>query len=135
MSNPDEFVCENCQPGAYEVRICDECGEAVCSVCDSGAICAECGESYACEECVAECPGCGKPICSECGECYVCEGADGVEEIWYCEDCFDETFFVCDYCGREFERGGNEICEMDDLELCAACAEEIEKNLDTPGPA
>jgi hypothetical protein len=134
MSNPEEFACAYCQPGSYEVRICDECGEAVCSVCDNGMICAECGESYACEECAAECPGCSKPICSECGECYTCESPDGgTDEIWYCEDCFDEAFFVCDSCGREFERGGAEICEMDDLEICAACAEEIERNLEAPG--
>lgn len=133
MTTLDDFVCEYCQPGAYEARICDECGDACCSVCDHGSICAECGESYSCEECTAECPGCGKPICSECGECYVCDSPDGgTDEIWYCEDCFDEAFFVCDYCGREFERGGCEICEMDDLEICTECATEIERTLSAP---
>lgn len=65
------------------------------------------------------------PICEECGEPIVGAVIE-VDGKFYCEDCYDENFFVCDHCGK-VERKTNRYCIEDTEEdLCETCYEKGE---------
>lgn len=64
LNEIDPIVCEKCQKGTAEVRLCYHCGHIGCADCIEG--CSQC-KKYTCRECgLAHCTVCDKPFCKDC---------------------------------------------------------------------
>ena len=72
-------------------------------------------------------------ICTVCGQAVPLDNAHYVEDEWYCNDCYDETFAECYECGEIIrmdeafqDEDGDYYCEscFDDLfAICNSCGE------------
>jgi len=64
LNSIDPIVCEHCNNGTTEVRLCYHCGHIGCADCIEE--CSQC-ETYICRECgLVNCAVCGKPLCNNC---------------------------------------------------------------------
>ena len=121
-------VCESCLHSNFQQ--CEDCGEwhskdhDFIEVENFGPICQDCydeGGFFSCEEC-------GKTFTEDCA-IYI-EG----KEIYVCEDCAEENYYKCDFCGRYtdydhaiFSQDYPQTCICHDCydsgsyEICASC--------------
>ena len=64
LNTIDPIVCEQCNEGTTEVRLCYRCGHIGCADCIEA--CSQC-EIYTCRGCgLANCAVCGEPFCGDC---------------------------------------------------------------------
>jgi hypothetical protein len=104
-----------------------------------GKVCSECAKHYIkCYDCndyyhedeitlmdnINICDNCidNWETCEECGEVEHVEDMEfsGVENTWYCENCYTDMFLLCSDCGEEIRR--NDVLEGLDLEpYCEEC--------------
>lgn len=114
-----KLLCEDCESNYI---YCDDCNEALqkededCYYNDNNnRICESCQDNYI--------------YCTQCEDTFHTDNAQYHNGDYYCDDCFNEHFRICDDCGETIDRDYIYYCEHDDCSYCEECYNSHSKDI------